>query len=312
MNKHLIHLEDLILTEGELGLQKVNRVFSALVRGDTSKFTVKYDGAPAILFGTDPNDGKKFVATKSIFNKKPIILKTQEDIDSYIKYPDLREKLYACLRYLPQVTGVVQADLLFTHSDVKISNSPNVKSYVSFISNIIQYDYLLTCENGLKIARAYLGIVPHTYYSISEDLKLMMIEPFDVEYDHAVYVQDVAWKLDYWPDLKDVPMNFDMIDTTIKTSDMNKFFREEYQPNFWKQSLTHRLYFEIMNHKNSLLNFANTFATDFFQTEQKINGRTVGHEGLVYKDEDIFCKLVNRNVFARANFSSSTQRGFSL
>ena len=41
------------------------------------------DGAPAIVWGTNPETGKFFVGTKSVFNKVKIkINETHEDIDN--------------------------------------------------------------------------------------------------------------------------------------------------------------------------------------------------------------------------------------
>ena len=62
-NKHLEHPEDTILT----GNLDVLDWFTA--RG---KLSVKIDGAPAIVWGTDPATGTFFVGTKAVFNKKKI------------------------------------------------------------------------------------------------------------------------------------------------------------------------------------------------------------------------------------------------
>ena len=43
--------------------------------------TVKWDGAPAIFAGIDPDDGKFFVAKKSVFNVNPKLYKSNEEID---------------------------------------------------------------------------------------------------------------------------------------------------------------------------------------------------------------------------------------
>ena len=72
-NIHLQHPEDSILT-GEL---------SALnVFINPSHLSVKFDGRPAIVWGTHPQNGKTFVGTKSVFNKKKIKINyTVEDIE---------------------------------------------------------------------------------------------------------------------------------------------------------------------------------------------------------------------------------------
>ena len=44
--------------------------------------TVKWDGAPAIFAGIDPEDGKFFVAKKSVFNVEPKLYKSVAEIDA--------------------------------------------------------------------------------------------------------------------------------------------------------------------------------------------------------------------------------------
>ena len=100
-NKHLEHPEDLILT-GETWV--VDAMFGQ------ANCSLKIDGAPAIVWGT--LDGKFFVGTKSVFNKKLIkIAYTQEDIDTfYSKHENVRLILSACLQYLPRTEGIYQGD----------------------------------------------------------------------------------------------------------------------------------------------------------------------------------------------------------
>ena len=68
-NRHLEHPEDAILNEGRAGLYNILDFFEA----QGSKVTVKYDGAPAIVWGINPDNGKFFVGTKSVFNKVTLI-----------------------------------------------------------------------------------------------------------------------------------------------------------------------------------------------------------------------------------------------
>jgi hypothetical protein len=71
-NIHLNHPEDLTLN----GNLSVLNWF--LTPGHLS---VKIDGAPAIVWGTDPSTGDFFVGTKSVWNKKKIkICYTQADV----------------------------------------------------------------------------------------------------------------------------------------------------------------------------------------------------------------------------------------
>ncbi len=65
-NLHLEHPEDMILS----GHLEVLDWFSAI-----SNISVKMDGAPAIVWGTNPENGQFFVGTKSVFNKKKMGIK---------------------------------------------------------------------------------------------------------------------------------------------------------------------------------------------------------------------------------------------
>ena len=105
-NKHLDHLEDLILYGRREATNAVNEVMN------NPKLSVKWDGAPAIVFGTDPRNGKFFVGTKSVFNKiKVKICYDQTDIDNYYKGV-LADILRLCWHNLPRIGGIVQADFI--------------------------------------------------------------------------------------------------------------------------------------------------------------------------------------------------------
>src|SRR6056300_1868753 len=92
-NLHLEHIEDEILNYGvDGGRASINFVRSLrdMLAGSSRSsinMTVKWDGAPAIFAGTDPSDGKFFVAKKSVFNKTPLLYKTAKEIDSDPKLP---------------------------------------------------------------------------------------------------------------------------------------------------------------------------------------------------------------------------------
>ena len=104
-NTHLDHLEDLIFTgRGQL-LDALREIYSGV------RLSVKWDGAPAIVFGTDPRNGKFFVGTKSVFNKVKVkICYDQEDIDKYYK-GTVADILRLCLRHLPRLSSIVQASI---------------------------------------------------------------------------------------------------------------------------------------------------------------------------------------------------------
>ena len=100
-NTHLEHPEDTILT-GDLS---VLDWFTA--RG---KLSVKMDGAPAIVWGTNPANGEFFVGTKAVFNKKKIrIAHNHEEIDLFYQ-GEVAQILHACFDYLPRTEVIIQGD----------------------------------------------------------------------------------------------------------------------------------------------------------------------------------------------------------
>ena len=85
-NTHLEHLEDDIINRGSAGgvnaINFLKSVRDMLAGNSGAKIntTVKWDGAPAIICGVNPENGKFFVGTKSIFNVTPKINYTTADI----------------------------------------------------------------------------------------------------------------------------------------------------------------------------------------------------------------------------------------
>ena len=73
-NTHLEHLEDDILNNGSQGgktaIAFLKSLGDMLSQGDGKmRVTTKWDGAPAVICGTDPERNRFFVGTKSVFAK---------------------------------------------------------------------------------------------------------------------------------------------------------------------------------------------------------------------------------------------------
>ena len=98
-NKHLTHLEELVLTHRKEGAERALAYLTAMtdiLESDTDRavnVTVKYDGAPAVVMGRDPS-GNFFVGTKSVLNMEPKINYSIEDIKAnHSAAPGLVDKL---------------------------------------------------------------------------------------------------------------------------------------------------------------------------------------------------------------------------
>ena len=170
-NTHLEHLEDNILNGGSQGGKEAVAFLRSLgdmleQGGADTRVTVKWDGAPAVICGTNPENGRFFVGTKSVFNKTdPKIIYSEEDVERMYAPGQLAEKLKASYKYLStlSIPEVVQGDLLFT--DDKYEATIGGDTCVAFQPNTIVYAVPKDSDIGQKIDQAKFGIVFHTAYS---------------------------------------------------------------------------------------------------------------------------------------------------
>ena len=168
-NTHLEHLEDDIINRGAAGGDNAINFLKAVRNmlagsGQGTNMTVKWDGAPAIICGINPENGKFFVGTKSVFNVNPKINYTVADIRRN-HGGVVAQKLEVCLANLKRlnIKGILQGDLLFTN-DLKAITIDGEKM-ISFTPNTITYAVPQNSNIGKRIAKAKMGIVFHTQYS---------------------------------------------------------------------------------------------------------------------------------------------------
>ena len=169
-NLHLEHLEDEIINYGVDGgraainfLRSLRDMLAGASRSSVN-MTVKWDGAPAIFAGIDPEDGKFFVAKKSVFNVSPKLYKTDAEIDADVSGA-LVSKFKIALKEFSKlgIKGVLQGDLMFT-DDVDTTTIDGEK-YYTFQPNTIVYAVPVDSKLGNIIKKAKIGIVWHTTYS---------------------------------------------------------------------------------------------------------------------------------------------------
>ena len=204
---HLEHIEDIVITDGYEGGKAVLEYFRGLLltlKGTSSEamdVSVKWDGAPAVVCGTNPDNGKFFVGTKSVFAQAAKINYTKKDIANNHGTDDLGQKLLKCLVHLRKlnIQGVVQGDLLFTDEDITRKNVDG-KPNLTFTPNTITYAVPEASELGKQIDRAKVGIIFHTTY-VGDSLADMnaqggadvsaFAKSNDVFFDNATY-KDVS------------------------------------------------------------------------------------------------------------------------
>jgi hypothetical protein len=180
-NKHIDHPEDSILN-GDLS---VLDWFSA-----DSTISVKMDGAPAIVWGTNPENGKFFVCTKAAFNKQKIRLCYNED-DIFTHFggqPRVTQILIYCLDFLPRTNNVYQGDWIGFG-----------KGLDTFKPNTITYKFP-------EVVRQEIIVAPHTYYT-GERLPEMVAHPITSKFastKKCLFVQPAVSLNPYREDLADV------------------------------------------------------------------------------------------------------------
>ena len=168
-NTHMTHIEDMVIDGGVKGARAAIfalrdlRDMLAGSTNDSKQVTVKWDGAPAVFVGIDPNDGKFFVAKKGIFNKNPKVYKTVKEVKADTT-GDLAAKLTVAFQEFSKLgirKGVYQGDIMFTKKDLKNETINGVK-YITFHPNTIVYAVPLSAAKEIKAAK--IGVVWHTYY----------------------------------------------------------------------------------------------------------------------------------------------------
>ncbi len=205
-NTHLTHLEELVLTQGNEGYQLARAFLLELLetlKGNSKsrvQTSVKWDGAPAIFAGTNPENGQFFVGTKSIFNKEPKINYTKEDIErNHGHAPGLVDKLKKALDYLPSlgIDKILQGDFMFDDDMLEVTEIDGEPHY-RFKPNTIVYAVPVNSKLGQEIGQSKFGIVFHTTYdsldsgaSFGADVSNLNRPP-GVWFDDAFFTDDTG------------------------------------------------------------------------------------------------------------------------
>ena len=171
-NLHMEHIEDAIFNEGSKGTVEAIRFLESvtdMLSGNSKSsvnITVKWDGAPAVFAGVNPENGKFFVGSKSVFNKTtPKINYTNADIDK--NHPGgLGTTLKVALKELKKlnIEGVLQGDVMFTSDGIEVQDIDG-ESHITFQPNTITYAVPSNSDLAKVIKRAKIGVIWHTKYT---------------------------------------------------------------------------------------------------------------------------------------------------
>ena len=284
-NTHLQHPEDSILS-GDLS---VLDWFLA-----ESELSVKIDGAPAIVWGTNPQTKNFFVGTKSVFNKKIIkINETHDDIDRNHSGV-VADILHHCFDCLPSFDGIVQGDFIGFGDDD------------TFCPNTITYIFDEIIEQNIIIA-------PHTFYATDGELKDAYVIEDSFDFDDNEYVKFVkpsAWQIDedfeeivgFARQMAQLVTFADPLEAEKLKIDLNRCIREgrEVVPETFDNSRLISYWFLIKSIKEDMLFLCRNNGPKAY-----IGNKQCGGEGYVRTNDYGMFKLVNREQFSHANFNNS-------
>ena len=282
--KHISHLEDSILT-GDLSVLN-------FFDGDY-EVSLKLDGSPAVFWGFDPNNGKFFVSLKSIFNKiKKKVCYSVEDIQFYYQnQPKLIEVLIACFHYLPKEKGIFSGDFIgFGGLNV-------------YTPNTITYQFPEVITQSIIIA-------PHTKWSTDGELRDAYVSgsaPFFNDTEHVKFIQPCVDMIrPVLPEIDTTGVQFlsakDAASAKVK---INAIIRSGEELNWFNlinilgcKHLAH-LYLLMIELKEDLMDCM--IVSD--APKSYLNGERIVGEGFVLKNDSMILKLVQREIFAHANFN---------
>ena len=284
-NTHLQHPEDSILS-GDLS---VLDWFLA-----ESELSVKIDGAPAIVWGTNPQTKNFFVGTKSVFNKKIIkINETHDDIDRNHSGA-VADILHHCFDCLPSFDGIVQGDFIGYGGDD------------TFCPNTITYIFPEIIEQNIIIA-------PHTFYATDGELKdaYVIEDSFDFDdTESCKFVKPNAWQIDedfdeivgFARQMAQLVTFADPLEAEKLKIDLNRCIREgrEVVPETFDNSRLISYWFLIKSIKEDMLFLCRNNGPKAY-----IGNKQCGGEGYVRTNDYGMFKLVNREQFSHANFNNS-------
>jgi hypothetical protein len=294
-NLHIEHPEDTILTGDTSFLQSLKSEIN---------LSTKIDGAPAIVWGTNPATGNFFVGTKSVFNKVKIkINESHQDIDAN-HTGNVAEILHKCFDYLPRTEGIFQGDFIgFGGSD---EYTPNTITY--------KFDEVISQE---------IIVAPHTFYIADDDLRGAIAFPMkfiitDTSYCKFVKPKTYIWSGSYFEgaDGFEIPPIVDLIrEVMSKTEFVTDKEAAQIKKNvnsairnglgitpydFMGNVNLCSLYGLMMVLKDELMHQCRNVGPRAFIGQDEISA-----EGYVMDTEFGTFKLVDRRRFSVANFNNS-------
>ena len=288
-NTHLEHPEDSILT-GDLS------VLDFFVTPGT--LSLKIDGSPAIVWGTNPATGRFFVATKAAFNKKKIrIAHSHEEVDQFYA-GEVANILHLCFDYLPRTETIYQGD--FIGEGGRDEYTPNTITYK--FPEIVTQNIIIaphSCYFAESDLRDAVAMPDRAIWNDSDTVKFVKPNAYilynqesfaDVE-DVCKFARQVATNSRFATD-KEAAQIKKQINARIRAGMRIHEDDFECDPNLI------RLWILISSIKLDCLHLCRNDGPDAYIGYDRIDA-----EGYVMTNEFGMYKIVNREVFSHANFN---------
>jgi hypothetical protein len=289
-NTHLEHPEDTILT-GDLS------VLDWFVNPGT--LSVKIDGAPAIVWGTNPATGNFFVGTKSVFNKVKIkINESHEDIDANHE-GNVAQILHSCFDHLPRVKTIYQGD--FIGFGGLNEYTPNTITYL--FGDIVTQNIIIaphTCYYAESDLRDAVAMPDRSIWTDTETVKFVQPDAY-ILYNQESFA-DVKEVVDFarqmstaceFVSVKEAAQIKKQLNACIRSGDNIVAEDFDCDPNLI------RLWALVKSIKDDCLFLCRNDGPAAY-----INGNRIDAEGYVMTNEFGMFKLVNRECFSYHNFNS--------
>lgn len=251
--KHLEHIEDLIRTDTQRVATVLDQVFFGIQNLSQNHqsddiFTIKYDGAPAIVYGITP-DWSFFLSTKSAFNKKSVYCTSIEDIQwQYWSNPWLAKKLCLAFMHLSQLPHkwVYQAEYLFDREDLQefcVVGDRFGKwdtTHLGFRQNTLTYLVDKHSDLANEMQRSFLGLAVHTQYKRDDGTLVRVSWVPQIIYDHTIWTAPIT--IDYLTTFSGGAPDFDIMLPTPRVKAFFEKYLSEIQKTLnkhIKDNLTH-------------------------------------------------------------------------
>lgn len=296
-NKHIEHPEDAVFD----GKREVLYNLATMLKSE-GNISIKYDGAPAIVFGTNPDTNRFFVGTKSVFNKKKIKINYTYDDISKNHTGNVADILRLCLRYLPRDTAITQADWIGVGGSREYT--PNTLTY-RFANNIPSDIILAPHTSYDEVTPTAVGHCGHTLASTSNCHFVNTREARVGKRHQRILAARIAGLLPFMKVPQDQKARLHL--RTL----INSFIRQGL-------TLTAQKMYDAVDDKYKCEVNVNTFIVWQLMAQLKqrlldsiivndtvecfIKDQPTQHEGFVIVS-DRPLKLIDRNTFSRANFN---------